>query len=316
MGLALTAAAASAGVRMTLLDTCYLRAGISPSAPPLDATQQRFSDGDAASWAARASSLSDGPLLRIGAAIHSVRAVDPAAMDVVRDWAAGREAPLHAHVSEQPAENEACLAELGASPTTLLARLGVLGPRFTAVHATHLTPGDIRSYGASGSTCCFCPTTERDLADGIGPSVALRAAGAPISLGSDSHAVIDLFEEARAVELNQRLASLRRGSHSAASLLDMATTNGYRCLGWPDGGVLREGALADLVTVSLEGVRLGGAPRSDLGPAVVFAAAAADVTDVMVAGDDVVCDGRHVRLDVAAELAQSIDELWEEVDGA
>ncbi len=250
--------------------------------------------------------------MRIGAAVHSVRAVDPAAIDVVRQWAAARGAPLHAHVSEQPAENEACLAEHGVTPTALLERHGALGPGFTAVHATHLTAADIAAYGASGSTCCFCPTTERDLADGIGPSVELRRAGVPISLGSDSHAVIDLLEEARAVELDERLASLRRGSHRrrrAASRWPPSTATAASA--GPTAGSSAAGALADLTTISLDGVRMAGAPRRDLVAALVFAAGAPDVTDVIVAGEDVVCDARHVRIDVAAELEASIGELWE-----
>ena len=145
---------------------------------------------------------------------------------------------------------------------------------FTAVHATHLTTADIAAYGTCGSTCCFCPTTERDLADGIGPARRVARAGASIALGSDSHAVIDLLEEARAVELDERLSSLRRGSHPAAVLLEDG--DGERLplprLARRRRGS-RAGALADLVTVSLDGVRLAGAPREDLVAALVFAAA-------------------------------------------
>ena len=151
------------------------------SAAAPEGAQRRFSDGTAAAWAERAAALESlaGPALRIGAAIHSVRAVDPAAMEVVAAWAAERGAPLHAHVSEQPAENATCLAVHGCTPTALLARPGALGERFTAVHATHLTDADIddpRPQPLLG--CCFCPTTERDLADGIGPAARLRDAGA------------------------------------------------------------------------------------------------------------------------------------------
>ena len=115
---ALIAAAAEAGIRLTLLDTCYLRGGIGVE---VDDIQRRFSDGDAVAWATRASELADGPGVRIGAAIHSVRAVDPAAVEIVAAWAAERGAPLHAHVSEQPAENEQCVGTYGRSPTQLLA---------------------------------------------------------------------------------------------------------------------------------------------------------------------------------------------------
>ena len=165
--------------------------------------------------------------VRVGAAVHSVRAVPAEAIPLVARWAELHgAAPLHVHLSEQPAENEACLAAHGRTPTRLLADAGVLGPTTTAVHATHLTADDIELLGGSRTGICLCPTTERDLADGIGPARALLDAGSPLSLGRDSHAVIDLFEEARAVELDERLASRRRGHFDAATLLRSATSAG------------------------------------------------------------------------------------------
>ena len=193
------AAAAQAGIRITLLDTCYLTSGVDGAA--LTGPQRRFGDGDAQRWAQRAADFTPyGAHARVGAAVHSVRAVPAGQLPVVADWAAERAAPLHLHLSEQPAENEACRAAYGRTPTALLADAGLLGPRTTAVHATHLTGADVRLLGGSGTGVCFCPTTERDLADGIGPAPELAAAGSPLSLGSDSHAVIDPFEEARALE--------------------------------------------------------------------------------------------------------------------
>jgi cytosine/adenosine deaminase-related metal-dependent hydrolase len=153
---------------------------------------------------------------------------------------------------------------------------------------------------------CLCPTTERDLADGIGPAGALAAAGVPLCLGSDSHAVIDPFEEARAVELDERLATLVRGTHPAAALLTAATANGYSALGWDGGGVLAAGAPADLTTVGLDSVRLAGTDIDSALASVVFAASAADVTHVVVGGNVVVSDGAHTSIDVAAELDASI----------
>ena len=306
MGEAVLAAASDAGLRITLLDTCYLQGGIGVDA---DGTQHRFSDGDALSWATRVSALQPGPGARIGAAIHSVRAVDPVAMEIVRAWADDAHAPLHAHVSEQPAENDQCRAAYGCSPTELLDRHGVLSPSFTGVHATHASDDDVARFGRHGATCCFCPTTERDLADGIGPARALVDAGARIALGSDSHAVIDLFEETRAVELHERLAAGVRGAFDVAVLATMATANGHACLGWPEGGRIAPGALADLVTVRLDGVRLAGTRADHSLAAVVFAATAGDVQHVVVGGEVIVRDGRHVRMDVAAELAAALAEL-------
>ncbi|MGH9040342.1 MAG: formimidoylglutamate deiminase [Acidimicrobiia bacterium] len=303
MGAALMAAAAEAGIRMTLLDTCYLQGGIGVG---LDDTQRRFADHDALAWAARASDLADSvgdsPGVRVGAAIHSVRAVDPAAMAVAGSWAAERGAPLHAHVSEQPAENEQCVAAYGRTPTELLSETGVLSDRFTAVHATHLTAGDVGLLGGAACWCCFCPTTERDLADGIGPSRALRQAGARLALGSDSHAVVDLLEEARALELDERLARGVRGSHDAVTLLRMATEHGHASLGWPDAGRISAGCLADLTTIGFDSVRTAGTGVENAAAVAVFAATAADIRHVVISGRVVVADGRHTSIDVVGAL--------------
>jgi cytosine/adenosine deaminase-related metal-dependent hydrolase len=160
--------------------------------------------------------------------------------------------------------------------------------------------------GAARATCCLCPTTERDLADGIGPARRLREAGAHLAVGSDSQAMIDLFEEARAIELDERLATGERGHHRAAGLLRAATAEGYSALGWPDGGVLAAGAPADLATVSFDGVRVAGTAPEHAIDATVFAAAAPDVRHVMVAGRWVVRDGAHTSIDVPAELRAAL----------
>ena len=232
MGEALVEAAARAGLRITLLDTCYLHGGIGREK---EGVQRRFGDASVDAWVARVSArVAASPTAKVGAAIHSVRAVDPAPR---RSWRRSRRSawPLHAHVSEQPAENEACLAAYGRTPTAMLADAGALRTGFSAVHATHVTEGDIALLGSNGCGVTLCPTTERDLADGIGPARALADAGATLNLGSDSHAVIDLFEEARAVELDERLATGRRVLHAATELLAAATRGG----GWPSAGSTR-----------------------------------------------------------------------------
>jgi len=306
MGRVLLAAAAEAGLRITLIDSCYLHGRIGA---PLEGAQQRFSDGSAEAWAERVDDLDENESVRIGAAIHSMRAVDPEAAAFVAGWAAERDRPLHAHVSEQPVENEACLDAFEQTPTGLLDDAGALATNFTAVHATHLDDGDVDMLGRAGACCCVCPTTERDLADGIGRMRRLRDAGASLSLGSDSHAVIDLFEEARAVELDERLASGERGHHSAADLLRAACVDGHACVGWPDAGRIEVGARADLVTVSLDGVRLAGWEPEFALDAVVFSAVAADVRNVVVDGEEIVRDGRHANVNVADELNEAIRKV-------
>ncbi|MCI3903173.1 formimidoylglutamate deiminase [Streptomyces spectabilis] len=312
MGEALIAAAADAGIRITLLDTAYVAAGLrdATEGEPPNHHQLRFSDGTAEAWAERAALLKDREHARVGAAVHSVRAVPARQLGTVVEWAASRGVPLHVHLSEQTAENEACLAVHGCTPTRLLADHGALGARTTGVHNTHLTDADIALIGGSGTGTCMCPTTERDLADGIGPAPALQRAGSPLSLGSDSHAVIDLFEEARAMELNERLRSHTRGHWTAAALLRAASADGHAALGWADAGALAPGALADFATVALDSVRTAGAAARLGAEVAVFAASAADVRHTVVGGRHVVRDGAHTLLpDVPSSLARAVAAL-------
>ncbi|MFG3101540.1 formimidoylglutamate deiminase [Streptomyces sp. NPDC048182] len=309
MGEALIAAAAEAGIRITLLDTCYLSAGFGQ---PPQAHQRRFSDGTAAAWAERSSLLKERDHARIGAAVHSVRAVPADQLATVGRWAEERRAPLHVHLSEQTAENEACLQAHGRTPTRLLADHGVLGPRTTGVHNTHLTHDDIALLGGTSTGTCMCPTTERDLADGIGPAVALQRAGSPLSLGSDSHALIDLFEEARAMELNERLRTRTRGHWTAAALLRAASVDGHAALGWDDVGVIEAGARADFTTIALDSVRTAGAPARLGAETAVFAATGADVRHTVVNSRQIVRDGTHTLVpDVPQALARAVAALSE-----
>lgn len=293
---ALIEAAAAVGLRICLLHTRYARAGF--AGEPLDPVQRRFVDADLPAWQQRVSDLAARHRGRacvvVGTAIHSVRAVDPSEYAAI--VATVPDAPLHVHASEQAAENRACLAATGLTPVALLAEAGVWGPRTTAVHATHLTGDDIATLGRSGAAACFCPTTEAELADGIGPSVALRDAGARITLGSDSNTVIDGFAEARALAMHERLATGRRDGWSADQLWRAATADGHASLGFTaaaDGRLSPDAAGGGLV-------QLAGSVQTAGVSELIWAAGAANV----VSPPDLDPD------EVAADLAAAIDDLW------
>ena len=277
LGVALIDAAREEGIRITLVDACYLRGGL--DSRPLGPEQMSFSDGDAYRWARRIDELQDADGVRIAAAIHSVRAVDPESMRIVSTYAKDRGMPLHIHLAEQPAEVEECIEVEGCTPTELLNRLGILHPDLTAVHAIHLSDTDVSLLGFYNVQICACPTTERDLGDRVGPLRALGDAGCPLSVGSDSNAVIDILEEARGLELDQRRATGRRVLHQPEDLLRAATRGGMIALGW-QAGELKAGMLADFITLEQ--------PRGrwrELSPAyLIYGFSGRDVTNVVVGG--------------------------------
>lgn len=312
MNNALRAAAEDAGLRITLLDTCYITGGLTPTGhTPLNDGQARFGHPHATAWAERATATTATTAdprptpggYRPGAAIHSVRAVP--ANQLHHITAAFPDGPIHVHVSEQPAEIDACRAHYGKTPPELLADAGISGPNVTYVHATHLTDNDITIMGQTSTTACFCPTTERDLADGIGPARRLVDAGAPLALGSDQHAVVDMFEDARAVEMHERLSTGQRGRFTPAELITAATTTGHTCLGWAGAGQLSIGAPADLVGVSLTSARTAGCQPDQ----VLYAATPTDIHTVICGGRTIVTEGHHTLGDVGTLLAEAIAPL-------
>jgi formiminoglutamate deiminase len=282
LGQSVTRAAAQEGIRITLIDACYLQGGV--DGRKLEGAQRSFSDGDADRWAARMDEFAGGDDVRVGAAIHSVRAVDPPSMRTVAAWARKHKAPLHIHLAEQPAEVEECVAVMGCTPAKLLEREGILGPDLTAVHAIHVDDEDIALLGRHRVSIVACTTSERDLGDRVGQLHRLAAAGSPISVGSDSNAVIDMLEEARGLELDQRRATGRRVLHQPEELFRAATSNGMRALGW-DAGELRTGMLADFITV--DPPQLANMRNLDLGY-LMFCRSAHDVSNVVVGGTTVV----------------------------
>ncbi|MDQ3476981.1 MAG: formimidoylglutamate deiminase [Actinomycetota bacterium] len=311
MGEALREAAAAAGIRLTLLDAAYLNGGLDANGhQPLNSVQERFADADIDTWAQRSDALQPDPNVRIGVAVHSVRAVPAEHLARIGEVAAGR--PLHVHLSEQPAENETCQAVYGCSPTELLDRHGLLGPATTAVHATHLTDNDIAILGARRVSVCLCPSTEADLADGLPPTGPLLAAGVRLCAGSDQHVAADLLAEARGVELHERLRTGRRGTVSPAALLNALTTAGHAALGWPEAGRLEVGAPADLVAIEDSSPRTAGTEPSQ----IIMTAGTADIRTVVVGGATVVTDGRHVLGDIGKLIDEALALLDEPIGAA
>lgn len=303
MELALADAAAEAGIRLVLLDTCYLVGGIGR---PLAAEQARFGDADVGAWidrwhSLRATLAGRSPLVTLGAALHSVRAVPRDALGrVARELPA--DVPLHIHLSEQPAENEDCLVAYGRTPTELLADEGVLSPRLSVVHATHLTESDIRLLGDAGVHAVFCPTTEADLGDGIGPGVELMEAGATLAIGSDQNAVVDPLLELRGLEAGERLRSLRRGRIEPEELWRIGSAGGYASLGLAQPA--RVGGPLDLVELDPNSIRTAGSRPGQL----PLTATAADVRRTIVGGNVVV----HDATAIAERLQRAITTLFEE----
>ena len=312
MGHVLIRAARRAGVRISLLDAGYFTAGFDDE--PLSPVQSRFSDRKGSVWLERVAELTaayeDDADVVVGLAPHSVRAVPEAVLVEVAERAPTG-TPLHIHVSEQPAENRECLNATTLTPTGLLDRVGLLGPHTTLVHATHVTAADIDLIVDAGAGVCYCASTERDLADGIGPAADLAAAGIPLSVGSDSHAVIDIFEEASGIEMHARLASGRRGVFSPHELMEAATVSGSASLGFSSEG-LAQGSPADFIVVDPDSPRLAGLSEDTALEMIVFAATASDVRDVFVAGRQIVTDRAHPGW---ADARKAIDEGWASLRG-
>ncbi len=319
-------AAREVGLRISLLRTAYARGGAGVAASP---GQLRFLDGspeEVVESAVRLARITErDPAVTVGLAPHSVRACPAEWIGLLGAEARRRGWPLHMHVSEQPAEVEQSRAEHGLTPVALLEKLGVLGPATTAVHAIHLTPEDVDALGRSGTTVCACPTTERDLGDGVVPADDLLGAGAALALGTDSNVQIDILEEARSLEGNLRLLRRERGLLApaggeervdalAARLHGIASAGGMRSLALP-GGTLAPGEPADFVALDLGDPSIAGASPADLLPTVLFSAVRTAVRDVVVAGQPVLLDGapapgRPDAAEVVSDFERTMKKLW------
>jgi len=281
------AAARTAGIRLVLLYVAYARAGFQVAPNP---RQRRFlarSPDDVLAAVSRLTARGDREGFGGGLAPHSMRAC-PA------DWLrafASYQGVVHAHVDEQPAEIRASLAEHGRRPLQVFADAGLVGPRFAAVHLTHPDDAEVRLLVDAGASVVACPTTELDLGDGFLPLDKLDPAGARISIGSDSHALVDPFAELRAIEWHARALSGHRNVLTAAPaadardglalrLLSIGTRAGATALGL-DTGELKPGKLADMITIDTARIEL---QECRLLPALVFNGSPGAVRDCWVGG--------------------------------
>ena len=337
-------AAGDVGLRIALLRVAYARSGYHVEPNP---KQARFIESEAGTYlknlealagSVRSPSVSEGKsgmealpdgrasdTVWIGSAPHSVRAVPLAYLKEVIGYANQRDLTVHMHVAEQPAEVSACVEEYGRTPVALLETEGLLSARFTAVHAIHVTPKSIPAFAKSGASVCACPTTERNLGDGVVPADEYLKHGVPISLGTDSHAQIDLLEDARELEYHLRLQKLERAilggnptvregastvSAIAARLFDCTTVNGAHSIGAPNGS-LEAGKPADFFTVDLDDPTIAGAATDDLLASIVFSSSRAAVREVVIGGKPAVSEGRHLTQEEVIERFSELQKrLW------
>lgn len=296
------AAAQSVGLRIVLLRTAYVRSGFDV---PVDTGQIRFFE-TRENFLSNMNALvkdciADAAEVRFGVASHSTRAVPLADILEIAAWSRARTFPIHMHVSEQIAENDACLREYGFTPMELLHREHILGPDFTAIHAIHLAGGEIEMLASSRVTICSCPTTERNLGDGIVPAEGLMTAGISMALGSDSQAQIDPLEDARQLDYHLRLQQQERAildqidaKGLATRLFECATVGGARSLAVPTGN-LSAGTFADFFTVDLNDLSIAGHSANDLLPIIVFGMNRSAIRDVVVNGKFIVRDQKHIH---------------------
>jgi formimidoylglutamate deiminase len=289
-------AANDVGIRIALLRVAYARAGYQVEPNP---RQVRFIEESPETYLTHLDQLlgsidADDGMAWAGVAPHSVRAVPLDYLKPIIAFANERQLPVHMHVAEQPAEVTACIEEYGRSPVALLDTEGLLSDRFTAVHAIHVTPKAVAALAKSGAGVCACPTTERNLGDGVVPADLYFNGNVPISLGTDSQIQIDLLEDARELEYHLRLQKTERNvlapenqtgpAARAARLFECATVNGAKAIGLKNGGKLEPGATADFFTVDLNDLSIAGASPQDLLTNIVFSLSRTAIREVVVNG--------------------------------
>ena len=315
-------AARDVGLRIALLRVAYARSGFQSEPNP---RQARFIEVDPDVYLDHVNKLRKdladlAGQAWVGVAPHSVRAVPLNHLKEVVRFGNEQGLPIHMHVAEQSAEVSACIEEYGRSPVALLETEGLLSERFTGVHMIHITPKAARMLSQARAMVCACPTTERNLGDGMVPVDTLFRENVPVSLGTDSQIQIDLLEDARELEYHLRLQKMERivlarperagKSDLASTLLECATINGAQSIGSPSGA-LEAGLPADFFTVDLDDPSIAGASEDDLLSSIVFSLSRSAVRDVVVGGKRIVEDGRHsAQVEIVERFCALQKRLW------
>ncbi|HET7656492.1 MAG TPA: formimidoylglutamate deiminase [Luteimonas sp.] len=307
MSRALVRAARDTGIRMTLLPVLYMSGGFDGRA--LGERQRRFGhDVDAFLRLVEAMQREEDELLRVGCALHSLRAVPADAMQAVLA-ALPLDMPVHVHIAEQVGEVQDCLALRGARPVEWLLANAEVNPRWTLVHATHLEPNEVQGIARSGATVAICPTTEANLGDGLFPLRDYLAAGGAFGIGSDSQVSVSPVEELRWLEYGQRLVTRHRniavGADSPSvgeTLLHAIQASGPHATGFDAGD--------EVVVLDADAPQLYGATPEDLVDRWIFSGNRNLVREVHVHGRQVVAEGRHrEREAIEARYKQALDRL-------
>ena len=271
---AVALAAEDTGIRLLLLPVAYARGGL-----------PRFRDTSVQAFLRRVDALvewAEGrPLIEVGVAAHSVRAVPWGWLEGIGRYTRRHELPLHIHADEQQREIEECLEEHGMRPIELLAQTGFLGKNTTIVHATLADARELDLLAEHGSSVCACPTTEGNLGDGFFPAGEILARGIQLSIGSDSHVRVDPFEELRVIETNARRLSGRRNVLLARD--ETSPTPYLLRAGWGRSGI-EPGNPADLVEIDLSHPALADVEAENIPSALVFGAGAGVVVGPWVDG--------------------------------
>lgn len=312
------AAAESVGLRIALLRVAYARAGY--ELPPHEG-QRRFYETPEeylANTAALDLDLAGSEQAWLGVAPHSIRGVPLKQLEEIVAWARERDLPVHMHAAEQVGELKACQREYGATPVGLLAQRGLLSAKTTLVHAIHVTDKEMDALAEADTVICSCPTTERNLGDGIIDAAKAAAKGIRFAFGSDSETQIDPLEDARQLEYHLRLQIQKRavldeiaGLGMSQRLFRYATAGGAESLGF-DSGVLAAGRPADFFAIDLDDPSIAGNSAADLLPMVVFGLDRPAIRDVVVGGKHIYKDGFHP---LAEEIISHYKEVHRKVWG-